>query len=101
MQRAGCDKDVRMLLKVNNTKLNVKFEVSDVHAIIALVQNGLGISIIPEMLLPTLPPNVSALRLETTYYRTIGLAASSLTTLSPAARKFIDTSREWEKSQPR
>ncbi|GFZ91890.1 LysR family transcriptional regulator [Paenibacillus marchantiophytorum] len=97
IQKAGCDKEVRMIFKESGFRLNVKFEVSDVHAIIAMVQSGLGISIIPEMLLPRLPENISALRLEREYYRTIGLATSSLTTTAPAARKFIETAKEWHK----
>jgi DNA-binding transcriptional LysR family regulator len=71
----------------------VKFEVSDDQAIIAMIQNNLGISIRPEMTLSHLPENVRILNLEKDSFRFIGIATKPNT--SPATKKFIDCVHSW------
>jgi len=60
-----------------------------------MVQNGMGISILPEMVLYRVPHNVRILSLEGEHYRSIGIAAPSFNTISPAAQKFIDYMKAW------
>ena len=43
----------------------------------AMVENGMGISILPEMVLHRVPTNVRTLKLEGENYRTIGIASAS------------------------
>lgn len=60
------------------------------QAISAMVENELGISIMPELVLQGITHNVRVLSLEPEQHRTIGIAALSLKELSPAAKKFIE-----------
>jgi len=73
----------------------VKYEVGDDHAIIAMVQSGLGISILPEMILFRLPPNIRTIPLQGEHYRSLGIAVPSREHLSPAARRFLACATEW------
>jgi len=57
--------------------------------------NGLGISILPEMVLLHNTHNVHVANLEKPAYRTIGIALNSLKNMSPAARKFLACIRWW------
>ncbi|MFD0824893.1 LysR family transcriptional regulator [Neobacillus sp. M.A.Huq-85] len=89
MPTKSCDNDVRRILKENNVTPNIKYELADDQAIISMVRNGLGISILPEMVLSRIPNNVRVLSIEGDYYRSIGIAAPSFKNISPASRKFV------------
>ena len=47
------------------------------------------------MVLHRVPPNVRILKLEGENYRTIGIAVTSLKTLAPATKKFIEYLKVW------
>lgn len=91
----GYDSDVLRILKEHGITPKVKYEVEGNQTIIAMVQNGLGISIIPEMVLSWVPQNVRVVNLEGQHYRSIGIAAHSLNKLSPAANKFKQCIQGW------
>ncbi|WP_028403145.1 LysR family transcriptional regulator [Ectobacillus panaciterrae] len=95
MPKKSCDNDVRRICKENNMIPNVKFELADDQAIISMVQNGMGISILPEMVLYRVPDNVRILSLEGDHYRSIGIAATSFKNVSPAVKKFITYIQSW------
>lgn len=95
MPKWGYDNDVTRTLKENQVNPNVKYEVEGDQAIIAMVQNGLGISILPEMVLFRVPETVRVVKLAGQHYRTIGIAAHSLKNLAPAGRKFAECVRAW------
>ena len=52
-------------------------------------------SILPEMVLHEIHRNVRILKLEGENYRTIGIAVTSLKTLAPATKKFIEYLKVW------
>jgi DNA-binding transcriptional LysR family regulator len=95
MPKWGNDNDVKRTLKENRIKPKVKYEVVEDQAIIAMVQNGLGISIFPEMALFRVPNNIQILPLVGDHFRTIGIAVTSLKNISPVAQKFIDYVKSW------
>ncbi|WP_445489594.1 LysR family transcriptional regulator substrate-binding protein [Niallia sp. 03133] len=84
------DHDLKRILKETRATLKNKFEMADDQAIIAMVENELGASIIPELVLQGMPHKVNTLRLEPEQHRFIGIAAPSLKEISPAAKKFIE-----------
>ncbi|MDR4945097.1 LysR family transcriptional regulator [Neobacillus cucumis] len=93
MPKQGWDNEIKQIFRENHIKPNVKFEVSDDQAIIAMVQNNLGISIRPEMTLTHIPRNVRILNLEKESFRFIGVATKP--NMSPATKKFIDCVYAW------
>lgn len=95
MPKWGNDHDVRRILKENKVNPTIKYEVAEDQAIIAMVQNGLGISILPEMVLSGIPSNIRIINLEKDHYRMIGIATASAATIAPAARRFMDYIRIW------
>lgn len=95
MPTVGCDNDIRRIFQAGKLEPKVKYELGDDHAIIAMVANGLGVSILPEMILFRLPANIRAIPLQGAHYRTIGIAAASLDALSPAAARFFAQVKEW------
>ena len=86
---SGCDTDVRRIFMKYKGPLNIKYELENDHVIMSMVEQGLGISILPEMVLAQMPYNLCLRPLEGEHYRTIGLAAISRDNLSPAAAKMF------------
>jgi DNA-binding transcriptional LysR family regulator len=93
MPKESWDNETRQIFRENNIKPKVKFEVSDDQAIMAMVQNNLGISVRPEMTLTHIPDNVHVAKLEKDCFRLIGIAAKPNS--SPATKTFIKYVYSW------
>jgi DNA-binding transcriptional LysR family regulator len=99
MPKWGINDDVRRIFHENNVKPQVKYEVAEDQAIIAMVQNGLGISIMPKMVLRYSTHKVRSISLAKPAYRNIGIALNSAKNTAPAAAKFMDFLQGWLKRQ--
>ncbi|WP_310833093.1 LysR family transcriptional regulator [Paenibacillus pedocola] len=97
IQKAGSDYDARRVLEKAGIHPNIKFTAGDDSAIIAMVENGLGISILPEMVITRQNHNVAMLELEERSFRSLGIAVNSLKYASPAARRFLAHVQAWLK----
>ncbi|MCY9513155.1 LysR family transcriptional regulator [Paenibacillus apiarius] len=76
------------------TNLQVKFVVHNTSALLNMIQEGLGLAILSELSLTTLPPNVHVRELEPQVVRDINLAIPSLKESSLAVQLFIKTAQE-------
>lgn len=56
----------------------------------AMVEKGMGVSILPDMILKDIPYKIEIRSLEKPYYRSIGLAVKKQSHLTPAVKKFIE-----------
>ena len=54
------------------------------------VESGLGISILPQLILQRVPYNILAKELDVSAYRNIGLALKSKKNASLAVKKFLE-----------
>ncbi len=95
MPLAGCEIFVRAIFKDNNITSNIHYEIEQSTTITALVRDGLGISIIPEMVY--IPPGVITVKLKPELCRRIGLAVRSFQSSSPATRAFLNHAQSWVK----
>ena len=84
------DQDLRRALDAEDIRPNVRFVTKDDYAIIAMVEQGLGIAIMPELLLQGRRDNIAALELSPQATRTIALAVTDSGRQSPAASQFAD-----------
>jgi DNA-binding transcriptional LysR family regulator len=87
---AGFDYDIHRVLEQSNITAEVKFSSKDDDAIISMVEHGLGITILPELILGCRTHNVKALKLEPEFFRSLGIALPSMDDISPAAKKFLE-----------
>ena len=55
-----------------------------------MVESGLGIAILPELILKRVPYRIIAKELDVPAYRNIGLAVRDKNTVSLAMKRFID-----------
>lgn len=84
------DHDARRALEAAGVKPNVRFYTKDDYAIIAMVEQGLGMSIMPELLLKGRHDEVLTLPLVPEAKRTIGIAFAAGSLPGPATRRFCD-----------
>lgn len=68
----------------------VHFTTWDDYAIMSMVESGLGVSILPELILKRIPYRIAARELEIPAYRNIGLAWKEKKAAPPAVRKFLE-----------
>ena len=91
------DMDARNVLNAAGIHPNIRFTTKDDYAIIAMVEQGLGMSIMPELLLARRSENVVTLELVPKASRLIGIAIPNASRSSPATRSFVDFVVEWIK----
>lgn len=68
----------------------VHFTTWDDYAIMSMVESGLGISILPQLILKRVPYKIIAKELDVPAYRNIGLALRNKKTASLAVKRFIE-----------
>ena len=90
----GTDYDVHHSLDSSNVKPNTHFTSKDDHAIISMIANHLGISILPQLVVQGYEEQVQAYALHPYYARNLGIAVKSWQGLSPAAKKFLRLTQE-------
>ena len=91
--------DARRALASAGIEPKVRFSTKDDYAIIAMVEQGLGISIMPELLLKGRHDDLEIRELVPPSKRTIGLAIGETSSQSPATRKFADYIIRWVKEK--
>ena len=93
------DHDTRAIWSNSGVTPNIRFTSKDDYAIIAMVEQGLGVSIMPELLLQNHTDNVVVLELVPKASRLIGLAIPNASRTSPATRSFADCVVDWIKGR--
>jgi len=89
MYAAGVDYDMEKILRQNRLCPRVWFSSMDDHTIISMVENGLGVSIMPGLILKGYARNVAIRPLDPPFFRSLGILLPSAAGSSPAVKKFI------------
>lgn len=69
----------------------IRYQASDSATILAMIREGVGITLMPRMVLPKKLDGVVALPLDPPHQLQIGLAVRSQAMASPAAQLFVQT----------
>lgn len=89
--------DARKAMKAAGIRPNIKYSTKDDYAMIAMVEQGLGISIIPELLLKGREDHIIVKELVPPAKRTIGLAIPEASLSSPVTQRFKEYVISWVK----
>ena len=87
--------DVHRALDRAGVRPEIRYTTKDDYAIIAMVREGLGVSIMPELLLKGQMTGVAVRRLSPPAFRTIALAVPEGKEKTPAVRCFEECVTEW------
>ena len=91
----GEDYEIRAAFDEMGVRPNVKYTAREDRTILAMVSKGLGISLLPELMVRHSPYPVTACRPPMTFYRNIGIAVKDEKALSASTRRFVDYVRRW------
>lgn len=86
----GGKTEVSDLLERSHVQPDIRFTTWEDFAIMAMVEMGMGVSILPDMILRRIPYQVEIRPLIEPYYRSIGLAIKNKKHITPAVKRFID-----------
>ena len=86
--------DIHRALDKAGVRPRIKFTTKDDYAILAMVEQGMGVSIVPQLLLRGHRENLEIRPLEPTASRTIALAIPEGDSL-PVVEAFVQTAVEW------
>ncbi|MGG4345612.1 LysR family transcriptional regulator [Paenibacillus lautus] len=90
MPSKGSDYDVNRMLEKARIKPDIKYTLSDDYAIMAMVEKGLGISILPELVLRGQQRKIRLIELKEKSFRSLGIAVNFMREISPATKRFLN-----------
>ena len=88
------DVEISRIFQEEGIRPNLQYNVNDDFAILSMVEQGLGVSIMPELVLRNTSRRFSAIPLERPRFREIGLATRSGKAPSPLTAHFLACVRE-------
>lgn len=91
LQREGSNADTNAFISKYKLSVRPQFCLEDDLSIIAMVESGLGISIVPELVLNKVQFDINIYPIRPEEYRTIGILTNKIKVLSPAALKMYNT----------
>lgn len=94
MPALGRDDDVTELLRRNGVMPDIRFSTLDNFAAISMIEQGLGMCIMNELITNGWQSDVAKIPLEPPQKITLGIAMRSLKNASPAARRFVKCAAE-------
>lgn len=86
----GAKAEVSEVFERNHLTPHVRFTTWDDYAIMSMVESGLGVSILPQLILKRVPYRILAKELDVPAYRNIGLAVKNKETVSLAVKRFME-----------
>lgn len=86
----GAKAEISEIFEKHHISPQVHFITWDDYAIMSMVENGLGISILPELILQRIPYRIIPKELEVPAFRDIGIAMRERKSLSLASKRFLE-----------
>lgn len=91
----GTKLELGSILDSNHIHLNSKYNSTDDIGTIALVQENLGVTILPRLLLDSIPHRVCIRPLREHYYRMLGIATLESAVLPATTKQFIQYASDY------
>lgn len=89
------DREVVQIFDRYHVKPNLQYRVNDDYAAISMVENGLGVSVLTELVLQRTPYRVALKPLDPPQFRDIGIAVRSRRSASPVTARFLSHVEDW------
>ena len=99
MPLAGYDYEVHHVLDRLEHYPHIRFSACNDYAIISLVTAGLGVSILPELLLRNYQNDAVAMPMDPPQYRILGMGVPQLKSVSPVTRNFMRYVQDYAKKR--
>lgn len=84
------DRDVQKIFESTQVEPDVRYYFKDDFAVLSMVQHGIGIAVLPELITEKFPGDYDTRMLDPEAYRTLGIGLKSIKEAGPLARFIID-----------
>ena len=95
----GFDFEAGGIFEQNNIHPTVLYQLDDDVAVQKMVSDGMGISVLPKLLLATPPFDICIRPFTEHYKRTLGVAYLKDSELDPATEAFLEYVKEWKSNK--
>lgn len=95
MQHHGSDEDANRVLEGEKLQPNIRFRVRGDEAIQSMIAKGLGVSLVPELVLSRMPEGLALRPLDPPYHRELGLVLPAAASPAPALRRLVRFVQEY------
>lgn len=86
----GARAEISELFDKHNLSPDVRFTTWDDYAVMSMVESGLGVSILPQLILKRVPYDIVAKSLDVEAYREIGFCVRDMKSISVAVQRFME-----------
>ncbi len=86
----GAKAEISEVFQRNGLTPDVRFTTWDDYAVMSMVESGLGVSMLPKLILKRVPYRIVSKELDVPAYRNIGIAFKDRQTLSVATARFLE-----------
>lgn len=101
MLEEGQNSEISFFFESSKIHPNVRYRVKDDYTIMSMVENGLGISILPELVLYRNPYRIVSMEMSIPHYRQLGIVLKDTNKTAIAVKSFLDyITKELPKIQP-
>lgn len=90
MSKGGCEPLIRQMFRTARVTPLVLLEVREMTTLLSLVKEGLGITIVPQLALPSSPAGVELVSLAPPAHRRVGLILNLNRPCTPAMKTFAE-----------
>ena len=97
----GAKAEVIPVFRQNGLHPDIRFTTWDDYAVMSMVENGLGLSILPRLILRRVPYRILKRELEVPVFRDIGLALRDREAAPLAVKRFIEYLSYRNESRPK
>ncbi len=101
LEKTECSRQLMKRAGIELSKAGpyIRYQASDSATILAMVREGLGITLVPRQILPRKLEGLVALALDPAQPLPVGLAVRSQAMASPGAKLFVQTALAWTQEQ--
>jgi len=90
LEKNGAHEEISEIFERCAIRPNVRFHTLEDYAIMSMVEKGLGISILPQLILRRVPYRIITRELDVVAFRNVGVAMRDKKTASIAVKRFLD-----------
>jgi DNA-binding transcriptional LysR family regulator len=101
LSQAGCEPLIRAIFARDGATLTPAYAVRDVPTILAMVREGLGVTIVPRLNLPVPPQGLAVQSLTPPMFRSLAFGTVADRPAPPMVRAFLDEAQAWVEAQGR
>ncbi len=95
MCKGGSEALINSAFRAAGLAPRTQYEVRDMGTLLNMVEEGLGVAMVPELALPRALPNVCVARLMPTVRRQLGVIVGTAEHANPATRAFLHHAEDW------